>query len=83
MRRGRPFFFSFFVVFAQFLGTRVRLCINQVRFLWSICCLLLKYSFEPRPIIRTLGTGGSVMTFGLLINGCSPSKNRFDEKKHD
>ena len=80
---GAFLFFFFFRCFAQFLGTRVRLCIIQVRFLLSICCLLLKYSFQSRPNIRALGTGGSVMTFGLSINGCSPSKNQFDEKKHD
>ena len=30
-----------------------------------------------------LATAGSVMTIGLSINGCSHSKNMFDEGEHD
>jgi len=37
---------------------------------------LLGYSFKPRPNIRVLLTVGSVMTIGLLINGC-----QFDERE--
>ena len=53
---------------------------NRVRSLLSMRCLLLGYSFKPRPNIRALGTAGSVMTTRLTINGCSHSKNLFDEK---
>ena len=47
--------------------------------------MLLGYSFEPRPYTNShaLGTAGSVMTIGLSINGCSHSKNQFDEKELD
>ena len=45
------------------------------------CCLLLGYSFEPRPNNRAFGTEGSVTTIGLSINGYSLSKNQFDERK--
>ena len=53
---------------------------NRVRSLLSMRCLLLGYSFKPRSNIRALGTAGSVMTTRLTINGCSHSKNLFDEK---
>ena len=53
---------------------------DRVRSLLSVRCLLLGYSFKARPNIRALGTAGSVMTTRLTINGCSHSKNRFDEK---
>ena len=45
--------------------------------------MLLGYSFESRPNSHVLGTGGSFMTIGLSINGCSLSKNQFDERKRD
>ena len=45
--------------------------------------MLLGYSFEPRPYSSALGTAGSVMTVGLSINGCSHSKNQFDERELD
>ena len=47
--------------------------------------MLLGYSFEPRPYTNShaLGTTGSVMTIGLSINGCSHSKNQFDERELD
>ena len=44
---------------------------------------MLRYSFEPRLKRRALGTAGSVMTSGLSVNGCSDSKNQFDERKQD
>ena len=45
--------------------------------------MLLEYSFEPRSKSRALGTASSVMTVGLSINGCSPWKDQFDERKQD
>lgn len=39
-------------------------------------CMLLRYSFEPMPNSRALGTTGSVITVGLSINECSHSKNQ-------
>ena len=48
--------------------------LNRVRFLLSMRCTLLGYSFEPRPLPRpsslALGSMCSVITIGLLINGC-------------
>ena len=34
---------------------------NRLRLLLSMRCMLLRYSVEPRPNIRLLGTAGSVM----------------------
>ena len=41
------------------------LCMNWARSLLSIHCMLLGYSFKPRPYSRALGTKGSVMTIVL------------------
>ena len=49
--------------------TRERLCVNRIRCLWSMHCVLLGTSFS-----RALGTVGSVITIGLSINRCSHSK---------
>ena len=46
-------------------------CINRVRSLLSMRCMLLGYSFEPRPNSLALGKEGSVVTIGLSINQCS------------
>ena len=63
--------------------TRERLCMNRVRSLFNIRCILLGNSLEPGPYNRVLGTAGSVMTIGLPLNGCLHSKNKFDERKQD
>ena len=44
--------------------------LNRVRFLLSMRCTLLGYSFEPRPSSFALGSMCSVITIGLSINGC-------------
>ena len=49
---------------------------NGVRSLLNIPCLLLGYSFKPRPYRRALGTAGSLMTIGLSIIGCLHSENQ-------
>ena len=49
---------------------------NGVRSLLNIPCLLLGYSFEPRPYKRVLGTAGSLMTIGLSIIGARTRKTR-------
>ena len=43
-----------------------RSCINGVRSLLSICCMLLGYNFEPRQNKQEFGTAGSVIIIGLL-----------------
>ena len=43
-------------------------CMNRVRSLLSMGCMLLGLNFKPR-----LGTAGSVMNIGLSINGWSVS----------
>ena len=43
---------------------------TRARFFLNMRCLLLGYSFEPRPNSHVLGTEGSVMTIGLL---CKPT----------
>ena len=37
-------------------GVHEKDCVNQVRSLLSMRCMLLGYSFEPRPDGRALGT---------------------------
>jgi len=66
---------------AWFRRTRKRLCVNQVRSWLSMCCMLLGYSFEPRPNSRALGTAGSVMLRDLSIKGCSHWKKKSSTKK--
>ena len=44
-------------------------------------CLVLGYSFEPRPESPALGTTGSVVTSGLSINGCSHPENRYNDRE--
>jgi len=46
-------------------------------------CMLLGYSFEPRPNSRALGIAEPVLTVGLSIKGCSHSQNQFDERQKD
>ena len=38
---------------------------NREKSLLSMCCMLLGYSFEPRPNSRAMGTAGSVMIIGF------------------
>ena len=49
---------------------------TRARFLLSMRCLLLGYSFEPRPNSHALGTEGSVMTIGLLCKPTIALENR-------
>ena len=63
-----------FLSFSWFLRTLKSLCVNRLRSLLRMCCILLGYRFAPRPNSPTLGSAGSVMTICLSINGCSHSK---------
>ena len=58
--------------------TQERLCMNQVRSLLSMRCMLLEgYSFEHRPYRRALVTTGSVMIIDLsIILGSSHLKKK-------
>ena len=47
----------------------------------NIRLLVAGYSFKPRPKSRALGKASSIMNIDLLINGCSHSKNQFDDIK--
>ena len=66
----------------RFWLTRKSLCMNRVKSLLSLRCMLLAVLI-PGLQIAALGTAGSVMTSGLSLNGCSHSKNQFDERKQD
>ena len=68
-----------FLSLAQFWSTRERICMNRVRSLLSMRCMLLGYSFEPRPKSHVLATADSVMTISLSINGGAHSKKKFDD----
>ena len=50
----------------RFWRTLERICLNRMRSLLSMRCMLLGYSFEPRLKSRALGSGGSVMTIGFI-----------------
>ena len=71
-----------FLSLAWFWHTWKKLCINWVRSLLSMCCLLLGYSLEPRPNSCALGTVNSVTT-NDSINECLHLKNQFDERRQD
>ena len=45
--------------------------------------MLLRYSFEPRPNSRALGTAGSVMAIGLSVNEFSRLNTLTDRNKFD
>ena len=59
---------------------------NRVKSLLSMRCILLGYSFKPRPNSRTLGTATSVLTIGLSMRsrevpgyGCFKGLTHFRE----
>ena len=54
---------------------------NQVKPPMNMRCLLLGYSFETRSKNRALGEADSIINIDLSINGCSHSKNQFDDMK--
>ena len=66
-----------FLSLARFWFTGQSLCMNRVKSLLSMCCILLGYSFESRPNSRAVGTAGSVLIIG------SSRKNQFDARKQD
>ena len=66
-----------FLSLARFWCTGQSLCMNRVKSLLSMCCILLGYSFESRPNSRAVGTAGSVLIIGLS------RKNQFDARKQD
>ena len=68
---AEPFYFTFSI----FAYLRNSVCMNGVRSLLNIPCLLLGYSFEPRPYRLALGTASSLITIGLSIIGCSHSES--------
>ena len=51
-----------FLSFAWFLRTLKSLCVNRLRSLLRMRCMLLGYRFEPMTNSSTLGSAGSVMT---------------------
>ena len=55
-----------FLSLARFRRTLERICLNRMRYLLSMRCMLLGYSFEPRLNSRALGSSGSVMTIGFI-----------------
>ena len=59
-----------FLSLTWFWCTHERLYISWVRSLLGMQCVLLGYSFKPRPNSHVLGTVGSVMPISLTINGC-------------
>ena len=62
-----------FLLLARFWRSRERLCMNRVRSLLSMCCMLPGYSLEPKPNMQDLaaiwvfhGTAGSIVTIGFI-----------------
>ena len=79
-----------FLLLARFWRSRERLCMNRVRSLLNMRCMLPGYSLEPKPNMPDLaatlvfhGTAGSIITFILSLKGRSHWNNRFDERKQD
>ena len=65
-----------FLLLTRIWGIRERLCMNQVRSLLSMRCMLLGYGLQPRPNSLALATAGSFMTkFNL------ESKDQLTKKK--
>ena len=62
--------------------TRQSLCMNGVKSLLSLCCMLLGYSFEFSPNSRAAGTAGSVLIIGLSRKKTSLTReNKIDLSK--
>ena len=62
-----------FLLLARFWRSRERLCMNQVRSLLNMRCMLPGYSLEPKPNMPDLaailvfhGTAGSIITIGFV-----------------
>ena len=62
-----------FLLLARFWRSRERLCMNRVRSLLNMRCMLPGYSLEPKPITPDLaailvfhGTTGSIITIGFV-----------------
>ena len=52
---------------------------NRIWSFLSLHCMLLGYSFKPRPNILAVDTVGSVVNIGLSIGRCLHSKTQFDK----
>ena len=52
---------------------------NRIWSFLSLHCMLLGYSFKPRPNILAVDTVGSVVNISLSIGRCLHSKTQFDE----
>ena len=62
--------------------TRQSLCMNGVKSLLSLCCMLLGYSFEFSPNSRAASTAGSVLIIGLSRKKTSLTReNKIDLSK--
>ena len=62
-----------FLSLARFWRSRERLCMNRVRSLWNMRCMLPGYSLEPKlnmpdlaAILVFHGTAGSIITIGFV-----------------
>ena len=62
-----------FLLLARFWRSRKRLCMNRVRSLLNMRCMLPGYSLEPKPTMPDLaailvfhGTSGSIITIGFV-----------------
>ena len=62
-----------FLLLARFWRSRERLCMNRVRSLLNMRCMLPGYSLEPKPNMPDLaailvfhGTAGSIITIGFV-----------------
>ena len=62
-----------FLLLTRFWRSRKRLCMNRVRSLLNMRCMLPGYSLEPKPTMPDLaailvfhGTSGSIITIGFV-----------------
>ena len=65
-----------FLLLARFWRSRERLCMNRVRSLLNMRCMLPGYSLEPKSNMPDLaailvfhGTAGSIITIGFVTKG--------------
>ena len=72
-----------FLSFAWFLRTLKSLCVNRLRSLLRMRCMLLGYRFEPMPNSPTVGSAGSVVTISYDHLDVRTREKKFDGRKWD
>ena len=72
-----------FLSLVRFWRTRKSLCMNRVKSLLSLRCMLLAVLIPGLQIALRAWYSRLSYNSGLSLNGCSHSKNQFEERKQD